>query len=243
MLDPRACSVAYLERFRNDPPEFRRVGVSLHGVGFPGASLANSMVGQPDAVRHVYIWDGFLERHLLSAVCFMRLKMSLICTAYDRFYRRYTAGFERHIQSLKHAHYCSKYRTNSTTRAKKKKKKWAIDIHMHMHCAERHLGLHLTIREDRSVVSLQNGLYQRRPADFIYSLLSRPVSENGVEEEALRGFPCISARVTHDYLSPVFFCLSDAASPAQRRANIRSQGSGSQTTCESDLSKGTTPVD
>lgn len=48
---PRVCSVAYLEGLRNDPPEFRRVWVSLHGVGFPGASLANRMVGQTRCSR------------------------------------------------------------------------------------------------------------------------------------------------------------------------------------------------
>lgn len=85
------------------------------------------------------------------------------------------------------------------------------------------LVLYLTVREDRSIVPLQNGLDQRRPANFIYPLLSRPVPENGIEEEALRGFPRISARVTHDDLSPVFLCLGDAANPAQQRVNKRGQ--------------------
>lgn len=39
-----AAYVAYLEGFRDDPPEFRRVRVSLHGVGFSGASLELSVV-------------------------------------------------------------------------------------------------------------------------------------------------------------------------------------------------------
>lgn len=82
------------------------------------------------------------------------------------------------------------------------------------------LGLHLTVREDRPVVPLQNGLYQRRAADFVYPLLSRPVPENGVEEEALRGFPRISARVTHDDFSPVFLCLSNAASPMEQKVKM-----------------------
>lgn len=92
-----------------------------------------------------------------------------------------------------------------------------------MHVIITSLSLHLTVREDRSVVPLQNGLYQRRPTDFIYPLLGRPVPENGVEEEALRGFPRISPRVTHDDFSPVFLCLSDAASPIQQSVKMRGE--------------------
>lgn len=72
--------------------------------------------------------------------------------------------------------------------------------------------LHLTVRKDRSIVSLQDGLHQRRPAELIHPLLSRPVAENSVEEKALGGLPRIGSRVAHNNLSPVFLCLGNSAS-------------------------------
>lgn len=84
--------------------------------------------------------------------------------------------------------------------------------------------MHLTVREDRSVVSLQNGLYQGRPADFIHPLLSRPVPEHGVEEEALGGFPRISSWVAHDDFSPVFLCLGNAVSSTRQRGKMCGHG-------------------
>lgn len=102
-------------------------------------------------------------------------------------------------------------------------KGWVEFFRCALHVIMTSLSLHLTVREDRSVVPLQNGLYQRRPTDFIYPLLGRPVPENGVEEEALRGFPRISPRVTHDDFSPVFLCLSDAASPIQQSVKMRGE--------------------
>lgn len=74
---------------------------------------------------------------------------------------------------------------------------------------------HLTVRKDSSVVSLEDRLHQRRPADFINPLLRGAIAEHCVEEEALGGFACVSAGVTDDDFSPVFLRLGDPVNTSE----------------------------
>lgn len=92
---PRMCSTAYLEGLRDDPPEIRWVGVSLHGMGFPGASLEHGVgrnrcsgtctvrrVGVPRLQRVYRVEDEHLDSMGRSFMVIMNISGW-----------RYTAGF------------------------------------------------------------------------------------------------------------------------------------------------------
>lgn len=89
-----------------------------------------------------------------------------------------------------------------------------------------HPEIHLAVREDRSIVSLQDRLYQGCTANLVYPLLSGLVPENSVEEETLRGLARIGAWVPHDDLSPVFLRLGDSGCPEPPRELWTSQRKG-----------------
>ena len=68
----------------------------------------------------------------------------------------------------------------------------------------------LAIREDGAVVTLQDGLYERRTTYFIHSLLRGLVSEHRVEEEALRRLASVSTWIAYYDFPPVFLGLGDS---------------------------------